>query len=139
MNQDESSKKVSSKDIVIHFIASILTLLIIFAIINSFDSSTKNSTPKTCNDYKTEAIVISNKFVESHLKYPGSSHILNQFESSIGFVCTDKQFTINGWVDAANGFNAKERMNYIIQIEWLGGDWADIQNWKENSFSFIGQ
>lgn len=99
--------------------------------------ATTPSRPLTCDDYIIPARVISSSFVEKHLKYPASSHIPGSFEADFKTYCKDKSFRFDGWVDAANGFGAAQRMYYVQQLEFLGGDNADINSWEETSFSFL--
>lgn len=93
--------------------------------------------PLTCKDYIIPARVISSSFVERHLKYPASSHVPGALEADFKTYCNDKLFRFDGWVDAANVFGAKQRMYYVQQLEYLGGDNADINSWKEASFNFL--
>lgn len=101
--------------------------------------ATTPSRPLTCEDYITNARVIAEQFVVRHLQYPASSHVPGVLEADFKTRCKDKVFSFDGWVDAANGFGAKQRMSYVQQVEFTGGDWSDINNWKETSFSFIGE
>lgn len=99
--------------------------------------ATTPSRPLTCEDYITNARVMSEQLVERHLNFPGSSHIPGVFEADFKTYCKDKTFRFDGWVDAANAFGAKQRMYYVQEMEFLGGDWTDIANWKETVFSFL--
>lgn len=99
--------------------------------------ATTPSRELTCEDYISNARVISEQFVERHLNYPSSSHVPGVFEADFKTYCKDKLFRFDGWVDAANAFGTKQRMHYVQQVEFNGGDWTDIANWTETNFHFL--
>lgn len=121
-----------SKKIIPWFCLAVLAMFV-------YGIATTPSRPLTCEDYITNARVISERFVEGHLEYPASSHIPGIFEADFKSYCRDKSFRFDGWVDAANGFGAKKRVSFVQQLEFIGGDWSDISTWKETSFSFLGE
>ena len=113
-------------------------IIVAFVLFGAFGSSKNNDAkPKTCNDYSSNAVVMAPKFVEDHLQYVGSSVFPSYFESPGVVQCTDKRFTYGNWVDAANGFGAKQRLYYSITLEFLGGEWTRKSSWKEVSFIFF--
>lgn len=118
----------------------IILVFIFLSILGVFGTSSSKQAEvvvKGCEQYETRAKVVSKRFLEDHLEYAGSSHIPGYSESSGVFACEDTVFTFKDWVDAANAFGSKRRVNYIMQVEFLGGEWANMKNWKETSFSFL--
>lgn len=111
-------------------------ILLVFFLFGWLGSGKENDKPKTCNDYSSNAIVMSRKFVEDHLQYAGSSEFPSAFTSPGVMQCNDKMFTYTNWVNAANGFGAKKKVNYVIQLEFLGGEWTRKGSWREVSFIF---
>lgn len=138
MNQKKKEwKDLTTAEKVGGSVALGIIVLIFLILYNSISSVPAK--PKSCSDYYTNARIMAGHFVESHLMYPASSEIPDTLRADFKFSCTDKHFKFGGWVDAANGFGAKRRVNYVQEVEFLGGDWADIQNWRELSFNFIGE
>lgn len=119
-----------------------ILLIIVLSFLGVFGGGAKETNQvaaKSCEQYEVRAKVISKHFLKKHLNYVGSSHIPGYSESSGYFACDEKLFTFRDWVDAANGFGAKKRMTYVQQVAFIGGDWADIANWRELSFSFLDE
>jgi len=46
----------------------------------------------------------------------------------------DSVIIIQGHVDSQNSFGAMIRMNFVIKMQYTGGDWADRRNWQELDF-----
>lgn len=119
-----------------------IMVIVILSLLGVFGSGQKKQpevAAKECEQYETRAKVISKHFLEGHLEYLGSSHIPGYMESSGGFSCDGKVFNFRDWVDAANAFGAKKRVDYMMTVEFLGGEWSDIKNWKETSFVYLDQ
>lgn len=125
-----SSEKASSY-------GCLVIIIVVGLIIFSSFGSKKEPVKTGCEQYNTNATVMARKFMEDHLQYAGSSHIPSSFESLGAISCKDKIFTFTDWVDAANGFGAKRKVYYNIQLEFLGGEWTRKSSWKEVSFNFI--
>lgn len=113
-----------------------LGIIIAFVIIVFGGNTDTNTKVLGCEQYSTNAIVMARNFMEDHLEYSGSSHIPSSFESMGAISCKDKLFTFADWVEAANGFGAKRKVYYIVQLEFLGGEWTRKSSWKEISFQF---
>ncbi len=136
--EDIKEKQQANRRGCLIFLVALCALPFFLVLITS-GSRGGSSKPKPvlgCEQYNSNAIVMSHHFVESHLKYPGSSHVPSYWESPGAISCNGTTFTISNWVDAANGFNAKQRRQYLMSIRYKGGDWADISNWDELSFVF---
>lgn len=84
------------------------------------------------------ACAVAHEFVESKLKYPASSEFPPDCNVAIQDETTSTIFTVNHFVNAANGFGAKERKSYSIKLQYLGGATGpyDKNNWEELDFYF---
>lgn len=74
-----------------------------------------------------QAKTISEMIIQNMLKSPSTAKfpIVADSTSKSG-----KIYYIYSHVDSQNGFGAIVRNNYSISLEYLGGDWSDIRNWK---------
>lgn len=74
--------------------------------------------PKNMCDDEVMAYVIAKKAVKQHLRSPSTSDFPYSNEVSIEGKggC---RFTINGYVDAQNGFGAMIRSYYTVDVEYL--------------------
>jgi len=113
-----------------------LGIIIVAAFIIFGSKGASDNKALGCEQYNTNAIVMSKNFMEDHLEYSGSSHVPSAFESLGTISCKDKLFTYVDWVEAANAFGAKKKVYYSIQLEFLGGEWTRKSSWKEISFQF---
>lgn len=99
-------------------------------------SAAEDALPTRKLPTKTEALVAGRSFVEQYLKYAPSAHFPGGFEETGEVTITGNTYVIHDWVDAANGFGAKQRMYYYLTLKYTDGDWRDSSSWEELEFHF---
>jgi len=106
-----------------HILAITASLIFIFIAFGSGDSK-----PKSPEDMKTEAYVMSQNFMKQYLKSPKSADF--PFDSYKYEYLGDNKMKITSYVDAQNSFGAQLRTYYEVTMRYNGGEWADINNWS---------
>lgn len=80
------------------------------------------STPSPDDD-KAMAITMAQHFVKDGLKSPSSASFpwsFNEYSVSQG---ANGRWSVSGYVDAANSFNAKIRTRWSVEMRRIGTDW----------------
>ena len=73
--------------------------------------------------------IISENFVKDRLKFPAEV----EFNKDIrGQELSDTTFIVYQKFNAKNAFGVKVSYVYKAKMVFLGGDWADINNWSYN-------
>ncbi|MDR3140893.1 MAG: hypothetical protein LBU37_04100 [Tannerellaceae bacterium] len=95
------------------------------------------STSIIAQDYASErskSCVIAENFVKRNLKYPkeASFSLLTTIHESIDY----RKCTVLGKVTTKNAYGVKIEYIYKVWLEYLGGDWSDINNWKQLKIVF---
>lgn len=86
---------------------------------NSVDSIIKD---------KSKCFVMSQDFVKLNLKYPAEATFDFPFYHE---VISSNTATVLSKVTTKNGFGVKVEIVYKILLEFKGGEWTDINNWKQ--------
>lgn len=105
--------------------------------LNNPNAKKKKVTPKVyeLSEYPKKVAIMSRSFVKPRLKNPKSADFPNS-----GFTVLKHQgnvYSIESYVDSKNAFNAEIRTKYRALIEYKGGDWSNINNWKLENLTFI--
>lgn len=94
-------------------------LFLFFALIFFLGCENKSAT-------LTRAGIASEDFVKARLKYPAEA----EFERDIrGESVSDSTFVVYQKFNAKNAFGVRSSYVYKVKMIYLGGDWADINNW----------
>lgn len=75
---------------------------------------------------KTDAITTAQQFVKEQLKAPTTASFSEDAWHDNG----DSTYVVSGKVDAQNSYGAKIRQDYIVKMQYLGGDYSKIESWK---------
>jgi hypothetical protein len=91
---------------------------------------TIESSGMTSKDFASKAFTISQDFVKRNLKSPKSADfpLLDYSWSDLDEM--DNIIIIKSYVDAQNAYGADIRQTYYTKLQFIGGDWSDINNWK---------
>lgn len=114
-------------------IAFIAVLLILFIGIKGFiafwdslgDSSSNMVSSSTSSDYKVDAYVMSQEFMEDYLKSPQTAKY--PWYSDINVVQTGNRYKVEAYVDSQNDFGVTVRTKYYMILERSeDGGWTKI-------------
>ena len=124
---EENTKKISNARIFISIIIWGVLIFIFFKIIIGWwsglgDNSTQSNDAK---DYKMEAYVMSQDFMDDYLKNPSTAKY--PWYSDIHVVQTGNRYKIEAYVDSQNSFGNTIRNRYYMILERSGdGGWTKI-------------
>lgn len=124
---EENTKKISNARIFVSIIIWGALIFIFFKIIAGWwsslgDNSTQSDDSK---DYKIEAYVMSQDFVEDYLKNPSTAKFPTY--SAINVIQTGNRYKIEAYVDSQNSFGATTRNQYYMILERSNdGGWSKI-------------
>ncbi len=91
-------------------------IFIIYCMVSIFaNNSSKTSSKNSSTDYKLEAYIMSQEFIEKELKAPATAEFPSYHKISV--VQTDNRYKVKAYVDSENSFGAKIRTNYYITLE----------------------
>lgn len=76
---------------------------------------------------KSMAIVIAQSKVKAQLKSPSTADF--EYLNGEAIDKGDGHFLVRDHVDSQNGFGATVRSEYIVDMQYTGGDEADESNW----------
>lgn len=126
----ETEKKRKINKVIYSIIFGILLIWIIIAIATcGGDNEIKTPKSEVTN---TRAWQIAKDMVRDKLKSPSTADF--PWAEDGYRIEKDSIITIQGHVDSQNSFGAMIRMNFIIKMQYKGGDWADRWNWQELEF-----
>ncbi len=106
----------------------VVLLLIIFVpifigILGSSGGGTVTNQNSASGD---KAYIISQNFVELALKSPSTADFpLSANIQNLG----NNKYKINSYVDSENGFGAMIRTNWVVTLQYNGGEWSNPSNW----------
>jgi hypothetical protein len=131
-NGSVPKKKVSRKMLIILGVCILIWLPLLFS--NNGNSS--NSLPKE-KDYSITAYVQSKGYVKTFLKSPATANFpyMDYQAKNLG----DNRFIVSSYVDSQNAFGALLRSNWVVTIQYLGGDDYESDNWKLETMTINGE
>ncbi|MDI9365426.1 MAG: hypothetical protein QM541_10775 [Flavobacterium sp.] len=103
-------------------------IFIIAAIVIGYFALPSDDKKAKSGDLKSEACVISQRFVERKLLSPKSADFGFCSDSKVTYLGNNK-YQVTNTVDASNAFGAALRKTYFVIIQFNSGDWTDINNW----------
>jgi len=105
-------------------LGAVVLLLAAGALINMFSSTRGGSRP---SDHSSMAFIQCKDFVKRRLKAPASADFPFLDYTSVN--TGNETYAVRSYVDAQNAFGAKIRSNWTCQIQFRGGEEADVHNW----------
>ena len=115
---------------------AIIGLIIFFVIIFTFvgNNGDNKKEVRKVNPTCLEAYIISQTYVEKILKSPSTAEFGD-------YKCMGKYptYIVRSEVDSQNSFGAMIRNTYIVNTDYMGGEWSEIQNWQLNILVFDGK
>jgi hypothetical protein len=78
---------------------------------------------RTNDDRKSWPITMAQAFVREHLKSPSSASFPWSFDEYRVTNGIGNEWTVSGYVDAVNGFNANLRTHWTVKMSDDGDDW----------------
>jgi hypothetical protein len=75
-------------------------------------------------DEKAMAITMAQNFVKDRLKSPSSASFPWDFKEYNATKSSDGKWSLSGWVEATNAFNAKLRVPWSVVVRRDGKNWA---------------
>lgn len=88
-------------------------------------------------DYSTMAYIQSKAYVKSALKSPTSADFpyMDYQMKDLG----DNRFVVSSYVDSQNSFGVMIRSNWVVTVQYLGGDQFENNNWKLEAMTIDGK
>jgi len=131
--------------IVAVILAFILTLInfIGYGILESTSTTSSTSSNQASysapreKDHSNMAYIQSKHYVKTILKAPSTAKF-----PFLDFVSNDLgngKYQVTSHVDSQNSFGAMIRSNWTVTIQFIGGDDADLNNWKLERMVFDGE
>jgi len=118
VQEKEKTKEVNQGDkyIVVKLLFVLVCIIvIIYSVVSIFNTSTKTTSKSSPEDYKREAYVMSQEFIQKQLKSPSTAKFPSYYE--INVIQTDNRYKVEAYVDSGNSFGAIVRTNYRMILE----------------------
>lgn len=117
----QAAKNIGCLLFIIIFIVSAAVL------INRFQKTNTSTSTKEPEDHHVMAYLMAKDFIKEKLKSPSTADFPYECNWKAD---SENTYTIKSYVDSQNGFGATIRTNFIIKVQFFGGDEADINNWR---------
>ena len=118
--QKEQEAKDARKNTILQVIALGGGLAIALVLINLFGTSQQS---RQDYDNPAMAITMAKSFVRDHLKSPSSASFPWSFDEYQASSSLGGKWTVSGYVDAVNGFNANIRTPWSLEMKDEGRSW----------------
>lgn len=122
-------KKVSRRMLIVLGVCILIWLPFLF-------SGSSSSTPPKEKDYSDAAFLQSQAYVKNALKSPASADFPSNYQIRN---IPDSRFVVSSYVDSQNSFGAILRSNWVVTIQYLGGDEFEGKSWKLEAMTVDGQ
>ncbi|AMV26277.1 hypothetical protein VT84_17905 [Gemmata sp. SH-PL17] len=111
--------------LIIFGIAFIVVSLTIVALqkVGAIGQSNPESAPTNFEDEKAMAITMAQNFVKERLKSPSSASFPWGSDEYRATRASDGTWSVSGWVEAVNRFNAKLRVRWSVEMKREGTYW----------------
>lgn len=118
VQEKEKTKEVYQGDkyvVVKLLFVLVCIIVIIYSVATIFNTSTKTTSKSSSKDYKREAYVMSQEFIQKQLKAPSTAKFPSYYEIEV--TQTDNRYKVEAYVDSENIFGATLRTNYCMILE----------------------
>lgn len=126
--KDNNKESQTKTGCLLALIFMLIIIFVVFKAITGFWNSLgneKTSSSSTPSDYKMEAYVMSQDFMEDYLKNPSTAKF--PWYSDINVVQTGNRYKVEAYVDSQNSFGANVRTSYYMILERSDdGGWTKI-------------
>ncbi len=100
-----------------------------------FSGSSSSTAPRE-EDYSTTAYLQSQAYVKNALKSPASADFPSAYDiRDLG----DNRFVVSSYVDSQNSFGAMLRSDWVVTVQYLGGNEFEGKSWKLEAMTVDGQ
>jgi hypothetical protein len=123
-------KKVSRRMLIVLGVCILIWLPFLFS------SSGSSTTQPKEEDYSTTAYLQSQGYVKNALKSPASAKFPYSYEIRN---LPDNRFVVSSYVDSQNSFGAMLRSNWVVTLQYLGGNEFEGKSWKLEAMTVDGE